>query len=316
MTELVTNRKDPIGAMGYDAPIAVLNDKLESLFNYFKQLFAQVTNPTIDAYREKIVTSELSYLGGEGNLLHPDVSALQRIQLKKPVLTEAQLATIDATRFKVTYLSTLYTDQLENSLTDLGKQAIKAVKNGAKILVLDDKPLVNESGYAMPMLLALSHIHQLLIREGLRMETSLVVQSGETREVHHVACLLGYGANAVVPYLAQRTIEQLTLQGQISGEVTRNVDTYTNVISEGVIKVMAKMGISTVQSYQGAQIFEAIGLSQKVIDQYFTGTQSKISGISIEQIDEENKARQSGASDYLESGKYIPMETTRLASCL
>lgn len=316
MTELVTNRKDPIGAMGYDAPIAVLNDKLESLFNYFKQLFAQVTNPPIDAYREKIVTSELSYLGGEGNLLHPDVSALQRIQLKKPVLTEAQLATIDATRFKVTYLSTLYTDQLENSLTDLGKQAIKAVKNGAKILVLDDKPLVNESGYAMPMLLALSHIHQLLIREGLRMETSLVVQSGETREVHHVACLLGYGANAVVPYLAQRTIEQLTLQGQISGEVTRNVDTYTNVISEGVIKVMAKMGISTVQSYQGAQIFEAIGLSQKVIDQYFTGTQSKLSGISIEQIDEENKARQSSASDYLESGKYIPMETTRLASCL
>ena len=316
MTELVTNRKDPIGAMGYDAPIAVLNDKPESLFNYFKQLFAQVTNPPIDAYREKIVTSELSYLGGEGNLLHPDVSALQRIQLKKTVLTEAQLATIDVTRFKVTYLSTLYTDQLENSLTDLGKQAIKAVKNGAKILVLDDKPLVNESGYAMPMLLALSHIHQLLIREGLRMETSLVVQSGETREVHHVACLLGYGANAVVPYLAQRTIEQLTLQGQISGEVTRNVDTYTNVISEGVIKVMAKMGISTVQSYQGAQIFEAIGLSQKVIDQYFTGTQSKLSGISIEQIDEENKARQSGASDYLESGKYIPMETTRLASCL
>ena len=302
MADLVTSKKDPIGAMGYDAPIAVLNDKPESLFNYFKQLFAQVTNPPIDAYREKIVTSELSYLGAEGNLLHPDETALQRIQLKKPVLTEAQLAAIDQSRFNVTHLSTVYTESLEAALEDLGERAIEAVKSGAKILVLDDQSLVSEEGFAMPMLLALSHIHQLLIREELRMETSLVAQSGETREVHHVACLLGYGANAVVPYLAQRTVEQLTLKGQLAGSVTDNVETYTQVLSEGVIKVMAKMGISTVQSYQGAQIFEAVGLSQKVIDQYFTGTQSKLSGISIEQIDKENQARQSDTSDYLESG--------------
>ena len=302
MVDLVSSKKDPIGAMGYDAPIAVLNDKPESLFNYFKQLFAQVTNPPIDAYREKIVTSEMSYLGGEGNLLHPDETALQRIQLKKPVITEAQLASIDSSCFNVTHLSTVYTGELESALNSLGEQAIEAVKSGAKIIVLDDQTLVSQEGYAMPMLLALSHVHQLLIREGLRMDTSLVTLTGETREVHHVACLLGYGANAIVPYLAQRTIEQLTLKGQLSGSVIENVETYTRVLSEGVIKVMAKMGISTVQSYQGAQIFEAVGLSQDVIDRYFTGTQSKISGISIEQIDNENKARQSNATDYLESG--------------
>ncbi len=302
MTDLVINKKDPIGAMGYDAPIAVLNDKPESLFNYFKQLFAQVTNPPIDAYREKIVTSELSYLGSEGNLLCPDESVLERIQLKKPVLNEAQLSSIDHSYFNVTYLSTLYTGDLESSLNELGNRAIQAVHEGAKILVLDDTSLTHENSYAMPILFALSHVHQLLIREGLRMETSLIAQSGETREVHHVACLLGYGANAVVPYLAQRTIEQLTRQGQLSGTVAENVATYTNVLSEGVIKVMAKMGISTVQSYQGAQIFEAVGLSNSVIEKYFTGTQSKLSGISIEQIDKENKARQSDDSDYLESG--------------
>lgn len=302
MTELVESKKDPIGAMGYDVPIAVLNEKDETLFNYFKQLFAQVTNPPIDAYREKIVTSELSYLGSEGNLLEPNEDVLNRIQLKKPVITESQLATIENSRFNVKHLSTIYSEDLETALEKLGEQAIHAVQEGNEILVLDDRVLASEDGYAMPMLLALSHIHQLLIREGLRMRTSLVALSGETREVHHVACLLGYGANAVVPYLAQRTIEQLVLNKRIDGEVAENVQAYTDTLSEGVIKVMAKMGISTVQSYQGAQIFEAIGLSDEVIDKYFTGTQSKLSGISIDMIDRENKARQTPKSEYIESG--------------
>lgn len=302
IVDLVLQKKDPIGAMGYDAPIAVLNDRPESLFNYFKQLFAQVTNPPIDAYREKIVTSEMSYLGGEGNLLKPDKTVLHRVQLKKPVLTEAQLEAIDTEIFKTTYVSTIYHDDLEASLNRLSDKVIQHVKNGSEIIVLDDSLLASESGFAMPMLLAMSHVHQCLIREGLRMETSLVAKSGETREVHHVACLLGYGANAIVPYLAQRTVEQLTNNGKLHGTVTSNVETYTNVLSEGVIKVMAKMGISTVQSYQGAQIFEAVGISQTVIDQYFSGTQSKISGISIQQIDEENKAKQGSHSDYLASG--------------
>ncbi|MBO1199732.1 glutamate synthase large subunit [Staphylococcus simiae] len=302
MQELVESKKDPIGAMGYDAPIAVLNDKPESLFNYFKQLFAQVTNPPIDAYREKIVTSELSYLGGEGNLINPDEHVLDRIQLKRPVLNEQHIESIDHQTFNTTYLSTLYDGSLEEALNQLGESAIRAVTKGAQILVLDDSGLVDDKAYAMPMLLAISHIHQLLIKENLRMDTSLVAKSGETREVHHVACLLGYGANAVVPYLAQRTIEHMTLTEQLPGDVSANVKTYTDVLSEGVIKVMAKMGISTVQSYQGAQIFEAIGLSDEVINRYFTGTQSKLSGLSIEQIDTENKARQQSGKDFLESG--------------
>src|SRR5699024_8321445 len=153
-----------------------------------------------------------------------------------------------------------------------------------------------------PILLAVSHVHQLLIREGLRMRTSIIALSGETREVHHVACLLGYGANAVVPYLAQHTIENLVEKGRLNGNIAENVQTYTDTLSEGVIKVMAKMGISTVQSYQGAQIFEAVGLSQEVVDRYFTGTQTKLSGIDINLIDKENKARQSSESEYLESG--------------
>lgn len=254
--ELVEGKKDPIGAMGYDAPIAVLNERPESLFNYFKQLFAQVTNPPIDAYREKIVTSELSYLGGEGNLLAPDETVLDRIQLKRPVLNESHLAAIDQEHFKLTYLSTVYKGDLEDALEALGREAVDAVKQGAQILVLDDSGLVDGNGFAMPMLLAISHVHQLLIKADLRMSTSLVAKSGETREVHHVACLLAYGANAIVPYLAQRTVEQLTLTEGLQGTVVDNVKTYTDVLSEGVIKVMAKMGISTVQSYQGARCMD------------------------------------------------------------
>ncbi|HFL6384195.1 TPA: glutamate synthase central domain-containing protein, partial [Staphylococcus aureus] len=182
---------------------------------------------------------------------------------------ESHLAAIDQEHFKLTYLSTVYEEDLEDALEALGREAVDAVKQGAQILVLDDSGLVDGNGFAMPMLLAISHVHQLLIKADLRMSTSLVAKSGETREVHHVACLLAYGANAIVPYLAQRTVEQLTLTEGLQGTVVDNVKTYTDVLSEGVIKVMAKMGISTVQSYQGAQIFEAIGLSHDVIDRYF-----------------------------------------------
>ncbi|RIM19992.1 glutamate synthase subunit alpha, partial [Staphylococcus cohnii] len=242
------------------------------------------------------------YLGSEGNLLNPDADVLNRIQLKRPVMTEAQLEEIEQSRFNVRHLSTVYKDDLEAALDALWGKAILAVKEGSEILVLDDRTLVTENGYAMPILLAVSHIHQLLIREGLRMRTSIVALSGETREVHHVACSLGYGANAVVPYLAQRTIEQLVLSQRLEGDISENVQTYTHTLSEGVIKVMAKMGISTVQSYQGAQIFEAVGLSNEIVDKYFTGTQSKLSGITMELIDKENKARQTPESEYIESG--------------
>lgn len=301
LTELVSGGKDPIGAMGYDAPLAVLNHRPESLFNYFKQLFAQVTNPPIDAYREKIVTSELSYLGGEGNLLNPSPEALQRVQLKHPVLTHAQLDEVAKT-LKTSYLSTGYTEGLETALEALGDHVVQEVRRGATVIVLDDSDVRQSDTFAMPALLALSAIHQRLIRENLRMQTSLVVSSGETREVHHLACLVGYGANAVVPYLAQHTVADLTTQGRLEGTVAENVARYNAVLSEGLIKVMAKMGISTVQSYQGAQIFEAVGLSERLVDRYFTGTTSKLSGISIETLDAENKARQTVEGQTLDPG--------------
>src|SRR5699024_10552112 len=166
-----------------------------------------------------------SYLGSECNVLNPNEDVLNRIQLKNPVLTEAQLKTIDDSRFKVKHLSTLYQENLESALDHLGEQAIQSVKDGYEVIVFDDRVLVEEQGYAMQILLAVSHVHQLLIRKGLRMRTSIIALYGETREVHHVACLLGYGANAVVPYLAQRTIENLVDKGRLNGEVTENVQT-------------------------------------------------------------------------------------------
>ena len=303
MTELVSERKDPIGAMGFDTPVAVLSTQPESLFNYFKQHFAQVTNPPIDSYREKIVTSEMVYLGKEGNLLEPHQDNTKRIQLNHPVLSKAQLQKIQNSTYQTKFISTVYETSLEDALDELSHKVSQAVANGAEIIVLEDESVNDlENQFAMPMLLAVSHIHQSLIRTGQRLDTSIIAYSGECREVHHLATLIGYGANAVVPYLAQYTIEDLTETGRLTGTVEQNIDAYSQTLSAGLIKVMAKMGISTVQSYQGAQIFEAIGLGQDVIDKYFTGTPSKLSGISIETIDQENKARQSENIKYLNSG--------------
>ncbi|MBI5975010.1 glutamate synthase large subunit [Staphylococcus canis] len=303
LTELVTAQKDPIGAMGYDAPLAVLSTEPESLFQYFKQLFAEVTNPPIDAYREKIVTSELAYLGKEGNLLKPSPQALKRVQLKHPILTMQQLDFIESKALTCARFSTGYTESLATALEQLGERVLRAVEDGAEVIVLEDQSvLTSDNQFAMPILLAVSHIHQLLIRNDLRMHTSLVAVSGETREVHHIACLIGYGANAVVPYLAQHTIAQLTEEGRLHGTVHDNVTTYNETLAEGLIKVMAKMGISTVQSYHGAQIFEAVGIGEAVIEQYFEGTTSKLSGLTLEMIDAENKARQSKNQDTLDAG--------------
>ena len=303
LTPLVAEQKDPIGAMGYDAPLAVLNDVPQSLFHYFKQLFAQVTNPPMDAYREKIVTSPLAYLGREGNVLQPDETLVQRIPLPHPILHDGQCEIIASqSQHKVATLSTVYDGDLASALEKLAVSAIAEVKNGSDILILDDSALLENDGYAMPALLALSHVHQQLIQQHLRMDTSLIVKTGEAREVHHMACLIGYGANAVVPYVAQQTIASLVKNGRLSGAIADNVARYNQTLAEGVIKVMAKMGISTVQSYHGAQIFEAIGLSDDVIEHYFPGTQSKLSGIPIEVIDRENKARQTMIDGPLDSG--------------
>ncbi len=299
---LVEGKKDPIGAMGYDAPLAVFNSRPETLFNYFKQHFAEVTNPPIDAYREKIVTSELTYLGREGNVFEPDERVLERIQLKHPILTLSQLEAIQIVKPSLQYVSICYEKDLEHALEQLSQRVIQKVKHGCDIIVLDDRDVKSEGLYAMPVLLAASFIHQELIRHDLRMHTSIVVVSGDVREVHHIATLIGYGVNAIVPYLAQHTVYEQTLQGHISGNAIENVALFNKTLVDGVIKVMAKMGISTIQSYHGAQIFEAIGLHEDVIERYFTGTMSKISGLKIQDIDAENKRRQTPDSAYLESG--------------
>ncbi|MDC3416259.1 glutamate synthase large subunit [Aquibacillus salsiterrae] len=286
---LVRDGKDPIGAMGNDVPLAVLSDRPQSLFNYFKQLFAQVTNPPIDAYREQVVTSTLTWLGPEGNILHPDETNCRRIQLDSPVITNAELAelrndTLDG--FKSYTIDTLFSGDLEQALNDMFNEADQAINNGANLLILSDRHM-SETQVAIPALLAASALHQYLVRQGNRTKISLIVESGETREVHHFAALLGYGVDAINPYLALETYRDQIAKGNLEYTYEDAVAKYVDGVTEGVVKVMSKMGISTVQSYRGAQIFEAVGISKKVIEQHFTGTASQIDGIGLETIAKE-----------------------------
>ncbi len=286
---IVIGGKDPIGAMGNDTPLAVLSDRPQSLFNYFKQLFAQVTNPPIDAYREQIVTSTMTLLGSEGNILHPDQTNCHRIQLESPVLSNNQLAGIKSNRyagFKSETIPTFFEDDLQVGLDHLFAKADEAIQNGANLLVLSDKN-INCNDVPIPVLLAVSALHQYLVRQGTRTKVSLIAETGETREVHHFAALLGYGVDAINPYLVFETYKREIFNGNIELSYTEVVKTYITSITEGVIKVMSKMGISTVQSYRGAQIFEAVGISKEVIDQHFTGTASQIDGIGLETIAKE-----------------------------
>ncbi len=296
ITEIATKGDDPIGAMGCDTPLAVFSKNNQLLYNYFKQHFAQVTNPPIDALREKIVTSTICYLGAEGDLLNPSPQNCKRLKLDTPILTNFELTKIqNASKygFKVETINVLYDSKkssLLEAINDVYTKVDTAIKNNTNILILSDKG-VSESLTAIPMLLILAGVHHHLIREGNRTKISLVVQSGEPREVHHFALLLGYGANAINPYLAIDTIADTS-----TPEVgSTNVNTYISGISKGIIKVMSKMGICTLQSYQGAQIFEALGLSQNVVDNYFTNTTTRIGGLELEQIEQENLERQEQA---------------------
>lgn len=294
---MVKEGKDPTGSMGMDASLAVLSDRPQSLFNYFKQLFAQVTNPPIDAIREYIVTSTMTLLGKEGNILHPDASAARRICLDTPILSNEELAALKSnpySEFKCAIIPTLFTDDLKKALDDLFENAEKAMENGAVLLVLSDRG-VDEQHVAIPTLLATSALHQYLVRQGTRTNVSIIVESSEAREVHHFAALIGYGADAVNPYLALETIRNTVENGIISLSYHEAVNKYKKAVTDGVVKVMSKMGISTVQSYRGAQIFEAIGISEEVIEQYFTGTASQIGGIGLDEIAKEAKMRHAAA---------------------
>ncbi len=302
---IIETKTDPVSAMGTDTPIAVLSEKPQLLYNYFKQLFAQVTNPPIDAIREKIVTSTLVYLGGEKNLLKPESSNCRRIKCDSPILTNKQLdklKCIEENDFNSVTIPILYNakekDGMIKALDDIFKAVDIAVENGCNIIILSDKG-VNSEKYAVPALLASSGVHHHLIRKGTRMNVSIVLETGEPREVHHFAVLLGYGVNAVNPYLVYETLKDMSEKDYINVSKEEASKIYVDVVTNGIVKIMSKMGISTIQSYQGAQIFEALGLSEEIVEKYFTGTITRISGLSENDIQKETNIRHEKAFDIL-----------------
>ena len=300
VTPLARDGVDPVGAMGNDIPLAVLSDRPQMLYDYFQELFAQVTNPPIDALREAIVTSPMELLGSEGNLLEPCPEDCRRIRLHSPFIDNERLAalkTIDQPGFRAAALSILFDPRgggegLRQALDSLFARAEEAVRGGANILILSDRG-VDENHAPIPALLAVSGVHQYLVRKSLRTRVSLVLETGEPREVHHFACLIGFGASAVNPYLAFETVRKLVRDGFITGKTgDEAAQTYLKAVTKGVVKVLSKMGISTVQSYDGAQIFEAIGLSQQLVDRYFTSTVTAgIGGAGLDELAREARAR-------------------------
>ena len=298
-TVMAENGSEAIGSMGNDAPLAVLSDQNQLLYNYFKQLFAQVTNPPLDAIREELVTSLGAFLGSEQNLFDETPEHCRQLRLESPIISDLELAQIkalDRAGLRSGTLSALYDREagdgaLKKALDGLREQASRSIESGCSIIVLSDRG--SDSRWApIPSLLAVSAVHHHLIREGTRTKVALVVESGDAREVHHFALLIGYGAGAINPYLALATVRELVKTGQING--TKPDSAQKNFIKaneKGVLKVMSKMGISTVQSYRGAQIFEAVGLGQELIDEYFTWTPSRVGGIGLDGVEREANER-------------------------
>ncbi len=294
---------EPLGSMGNDTPLAVLSDQPQLLYNYFKQLFAQVTNPPIDAQRESIVTSTETYIGSDGNLLDPGPAHCRQIRVHYPLITNDELKKlqyIDLPGFSSAVLPILMPaggngKSLEKALERLFKQADEAIAAGKNILILSDRGIsVKEA--AIPALLAVSGLHHHLIRQENRTRVSLVLESGEPREVHHFALLVGYGASAVNPYLALDIIDDAVRTGFITDiEPFEARAHYLKAAIKGIVKVVSKMGISTIQSYQGAQIFEALGIGKEVINRYFTATPSRIGGIGLLEIADETAKRWAAA---------------------
>jgi len=299
MVPMAKDGVEAIGSMGTDTPLAVLSDKPQPLFNYFKQLFAQVTNPPIDCIREEIVTSAETTIGSEKNLLNPVPESCHLIELKSPILTNeefAKLKHLNQPGYKSITLPILYkvdkgAKGLEKAISDLCKQASKAIKEGISIIILSDRG-IDSANAAIPSLLAVSGLHHHLIREGSRTRVGIVLESGEPREVHHFALLIGYGCGAINPYLAFETLDDMIRQGLLVGVDHKTAcKNFAKAGVKGVIKVASKMGISTIQSYRGAQIFEAIGINETVVDKYFTWTATRVEGIGMEEIAKEVSMR-------------------------
>ena len=285
---MALNGSEAIAAMGVDTPLAVLSEKKRPLFDYFKQLFAQVTNPPIDAIREEIVTCTTIYAGKKGNLLEETADNCRVLKINNPILTNTDMLKIKEMKkegFQVAVVPITYykSTKLERAITRLFVEVDKAYKDGADILVLSDRD-VDENHVSMPSLLAVSAVHQHLVNTKKQTSLALILESGEPREVHHFAALLGYGACAVNPYLALDTIRELIDEKLLNKDYYAAVEDYNAAVLHGIVKIASKMGISTIQSYQGAKIFEAIGISTEVIDRYFSGTISRVGGITIEDI--------------------------------
>ncbi len=304
---MAKHAKEAIGSMGTDTPFAVLSSRPRQLSDYFQQLFAQVTNPPLDAIREQIITSLFSRVGPEGNLFDPQPSSCRTIHLDTPIITDAQLASLAALSdttgpdgFRATVLPTLYEvapageEKLAAALQVLQDAAANAVNGGATVLILSDRGTSKKLA-AIPSLLATSAVHHHLVHLKIRAQTGLVVESGDAREVHQFCLLLGYGANAINPYLAFETVSEMVRNGEHGLDPQMSLASahanYQTAVGKGILKVMSKMGISTVASYTGAQIFEAIGLAKEVTDKYFGGTVSRLDGVSLDVLEQENNAR-------------------------
>ncbi len=300
---MANNGAEGISAMGKDTPIAVLSEAKNPLYNYFKQLFAQVTNPPIDAIREEIVTSTSVYIGKDGNILEEKPENCKVLKIHNPILTSTDLLKIENMNvdgFKAAKVPIVYYKgiALEKAIEQVFVDVDKAHKDGANIIILSDRG-VDEYHVQIPALLAVSAVHQHLVKTKKRTTLSLILESGEPRDVHHFATLLGYGASAINPYLAHDTIKQMVDENMIDKDPYAAIDDYNDAILHGIVKIASKMGISTIQSYQGSQIFEAIGISSEVIDKYFTGTVSRVEGITMRDIEENVEELHSKAFDPL-----------------
>ena len=311
---MAMNGTESIGSMGVDTPIAVLSKEYQPLFYYFKQLFAQVTNPPIDAQREKIVTRTTVYVGKNGNLLEEEADNCKVLKIHNPILSDLDLLKIknyNKDGIKAAKVSLLYykSTPIKRVLNHLFVEVDKAYREGANVLILSDRG-VDENHVALPSLLAVSAVHNHLVETKKCTAMSLVLESGEPREVHHFATLLGYGASAINPYLAHSTIEELIEDGLLNKDYYAAVEDYDDAILQGIVKIASKMGISTIQSYQGSKIFEAIGISKELIDEYFPGTVSRVDGIGLDDIAAEIDKQHSKAFDPL--GLSSNLELTEL----
>jgi glutamate synthase domain-containing protein 2/glutamate synthase domain-containing protein 3 len=300
LTPMAVDGQEPVGSMGTDTPLACLSDRPQLLFNYFKQLFAQVTNPAIDPIREELVMSLISFIGNERNILAETPQHCHTLKLEHPILTNNDLEKLRRVSwgdFLATTLPMLFrveggAKELARALDGLCRRASLAIKNGYSLLILSDRGV--DSDYApIPSLLALTAVHNHLVREETRTQVALIVETGEPREVMHFALLIGYGASAINPYLALESLEDLHRRGFFPPKLTvaGALENYKKSINKGLLKVFSKMGISTLQSYRGAQVFEAIGLNQELVEKYFTGTASRIAGVGLEVLAREAKMK-------------------------